>query len=147
MTGVLPWLVRCTRRACTTDFGPACAALVNQLQNIIFFNVPFFILLVPIAQQPGQAGGLGLLSLSFWDYPCSLLKSVTLCPAMVLPVCFKFSFVGSGDPRAIGLTFSLALHKCMCEYIYLFFSHLQSKFAICLNVQTCVISTTLLSSQ
>ncbi len=67
MKGVLPWLVLWTRRACTLDFCPALAALVSPVKNIIFLTVHFFTLLVPIAQQPGQAGVLGRLSLSETD--------------------------------------------------------------------------------
>ncbi len=63
MLGALPWLVRWTRRAGTIDLCPALTALFSQLQNIIHFTVHFFTLLVPIAQQPGQAGVLGRLSL------------------------------------------------------------------------------------
>jgi hypothetical protein len=44
-------------------FCPALAALVSPVQNIIFNTIHFFTLLVPIAQQPGQAGMLGRLSL------------------------------------------------------------------------------------
>jgi hypothetical protein len=50
---VLPWLVRWARRASTKDFCLALAALVSQLQNIIFLPLHFFTLLVPIIQQPG----------------------------------------------------------------------------------------------
>jgi hypothetical protein len=52
MKGVLPWLV----------CGAALAAPVSPVQNTIF-PVHFFTLLVPIAQQPGQAVVLGRLSL------------------------------------------------------------------------------------
>jgi hypothetical protein len=62
MKGVLPWLVRWARRAGTIDFCPAWAALVSPVQNIIFLPARFFTLLVPIAQQPGQAVVLGRLS-------------------------------------------------------------------------------------
>jgi hypothetical protein len=61
--GVPSWLVCWTRRAGTIDFYPALAALVSPVQNIIFLTIHFFTLLVPIAQQPGQAGVLGRLSL------------------------------------------------------------------------------------
>jgi hypothetical protein len=44
-------------------FFPALAALVSPVQNIIFLTVHLFTLLVPFAQQPGQAGVLGRLSL------------------------------------------------------------------------------------
>jgi hypothetical protein len=60
----LPWLVRWTRRAGTIDFCPALAALVSQVENIIFLITNF--LLVNIAHQPGQAGVLGCLSLCLW---------------------------------------------------------------------------------
>jgi hypothetical protein len=63
MIGVLPRLVRWTRRAGTLDFCPALAGLFSPVQNIMFLTVHFFTLLVPIAQQPGQAGVLGSLSL------------------------------------------------------------------------------------
>jgi hypothetical protein len=63
MQGVLPWLISWTCRASTRDLCPALAALVRPEQNIIFLPVLFFTLLVPIAQQPGQAGVLGRLSL------------------------------------------------------------------------------------
>jgi hypothetical protein len=39
MIGVLPWLVRWTRRAGTRDFYPALAALVSVVQNIIFLTI------------------------------------------------------------------------------------------------------------
>jgi len=41
MIGVLPWLVGWTRRAGTKDFCPALAALVSQIQNIIFHRTLF----------------------------------------------------------------------------------------------------------
>ncbi len=63
MIGFFPWLVCLTRRAGTIDFCPALAALVSPVQNIIFLTIHFFTLLVPIAQQPGQAVVLGRLSL------------------------------------------------------------------------------------
>jgi hypothetical protein len=63
MKGVLPWSVRWARRAGTIDFYFALAALVRPVQNIIFLGEHFFTLLVPIAQQPGQAVVLGRLSL------------------------------------------------------------------------------------
>jgi hypothetical protein len=66
MRGVLPWLVRWTRRAGTIDFCLALAALDSTVQNIIFLIVHFFALFVPIAQLPGQAGVLGRLSLCLW---------------------------------------------------------------------------------
>ncbi len=69
MKGVLPWLVRWTRRAGTKDFCPALAAIVSPAQNVIFLTVHFFTLLVPIAQQPGQAGVLGRLSLCLCIWP------------------------------------------------------------------------------
>jgi hypothetical protein len=59
MRGVLPWLVRWTRRASTVDFCLALAALISPVQSIILH---FFTFLVPIIQQPGQAGVLGRLS-------------------------------------------------------------------------------------
>jgi hypothetical protein len=40
------------------DFCPALAVLVSSVQNIIFLTAHFITLLVPIAQQPGQAGVL-----------------------------------------------------------------------------------------
>jgi hypothetical protein len=49
MKGVLPWLVRCARRAGTRDFFPALVALVG-----------------PIAQQAGQAVVPCRLSLNKW---------------------------------------------------------------------------------
>jgi hypothetical protein len=55
MKGVLPWLVRWTRRAGTIDFCHALAALVSPVQNIIFLTSTFY--------SPGQAGVLGRLSL------------------------------------------------------------------------------------
>ncbi len=62
MTGILPWLVRWTCRSGTIDFCTASASIVSMVQNIIFFTIHFFTLLVPIAQQPGQAGVLGRMS-------------------------------------------------------------------------------------
>ncbi len=66
MKQVLSWLVRWTRRASTKDFCPTLAALVNPGQNIIFLTAHFFTLLIPLAQQPEQAGVLGRLSLCLW---------------------------------------------------------------------------------
>jgi hypothetical protein len=60
LEGFLPWLVRWARRAGTIDFYPALAALLRQVQNIIFLTEHFYTILVPIAQQPGQAVVLGL---------------------------------------------------------------------------------------
>ncbi len=48
------------------DFCSALAALVGPEQNIIFLTAHFFTLLVPIAQQSGQAVALGRLSLCFY---------------------------------------------------------------------------------
>jgi len=59
--GFLTSLVRLARRAGTRDF---CPALACSSQPIIFLTVHFSTLLVPIAQQPGQAVVLGRLSLS-----------------------------------------------------------------------------------
>jgi hypothetical protein len=56
-------LVRWTRRASTRDFCSVLAALVSPVYNIIFLILHFSTLLVPITQQPGQAGVLGRLSL------------------------------------------------------------------------------------
>jgi hypothetical protein len=64
-------MVRWTRRAGTIDFCSALAALVSPVHNIIFLTVHFFTLLVPIAQQPGQAGVLGRLSLIMTVVYCS----------------------------------------------------------------------------
>jgi hypothetical protein len=61
MIGFLPWLVRLTCRADTIDF--VLPALVSTVQNIIFPHRTLFHFLVPIGQQPGQAGVLGRLSL------------------------------------------------------------------------------------
>jgi hypothetical protein len=61
----LGWFVG-LRRAGTIDFCPALAALVSPVKNIIFLPLLFFTLLVPIAQQPWQAGVLGRLSLCLW---------------------------------------------------------------------------------
>jgi hypothetical protein len=67
MIRVLPWLVRQARCASARDFCHALAALVvSPVQNIIFLTIHFSTLLVPIAQQPGQAGVLGRLSLFLW---------------------------------------------------------------------------------
>ncbi len=63
MKAFLPWLIRWTCRASTRDLCLVLASLVSPVQNIIFLPVLFFTLLVPIAQQPGQAGVLGRLSL------------------------------------------------------------------------------------
>jgi hypothetical protein len=76
MKGVLPWLLRLARRAGTRDF---CPALACSSQPIIFLTVHFSTLLVPIAQQPGQAVVLGRLSLS-------LGRSVNIV-ATVVPMC------------------------------------------------------------
>ncbi len=56
-----PWLV-CWDR--TIDFGPALAALAGPVQYIVFLTVHYFNSFVLIAQQAGQAGMLGHLSLS-----------------------------------------------------------------------------------
>ncbi len=64
---VLSWLVRRTRRACTRDFGPALAALISPVQNIIFLTVHFFTI-------NRQAGVLGRLSVCLWL--CDLTKTV-----------------------------------------------------------------------
>ncbi len=63
MKGVLYWLVCYTCRTGTIDFCLALAALVSPVQNIIFLTAHFSLYSVPIAQQPGQAGVLGHLSL------------------------------------------------------------------------------------
>ncbi len=47
-------------------FCPAWAAVISPVQNIIFISPHFFTMLVPFAQQPGQAGVLGRLSLCLW---------------------------------------------------------------------------------
>ncbi len=64
MKGVLTWLVHWAYRAGTRDFRSALAALVSPVQNICFLIVHYFNILVPIAQQAGQAVFLGRLSLS-----------------------------------------------------------------------------------
>jgi hypothetical protein len=61
MKGVLPCLVRWTRRAGAIDFCSAFAALVSPVQNIIFLTSHYFILCVLIAQQPGHCGQTGVL--------------------------------------------------------------------------------------
>ncbi len=63
MKGVLPWLVPWAGRSGTIDFCPALVDLVSPVQNIIYLTAHFFTLVVPIAQQPGQAVVLGRLSL------------------------------------------------------------------------------------
>jgi hypothetical protein len=50
----------------TIDFCPALAALISPVKKIIFLTEHFFTLLIPIAQQAGQAGVLGRLSLCLW---------------------------------------------------------------------------------
>jgi hypothetical protein len=65
--GFLPWLVRWTSRAGKIDFCPAFVVLVSPVRGIIFLTVHFFTLFVLIAQQPGQAGLLGRLSLAESD--------------------------------------------------------------------------------
>ncbi len=52
------------RRDGAIDFCHALAALVSLVEDIMFLITHF--LLVPIANQPGQAGVLGRLSLSLW---------------------------------------------------------------------------------
>jgi hypothetical protein len=62
-----PSLVGWLDSACRYNrFCHALAALVSPVQNI-FLAAHFFTLLVPTAQQPGQAGVLGRLSLCFWS--------------------------------------------------------------------------------
>ncbi len=56
-----------TRRACTLHFCPVLATLVSPVQNFIFLTGHFFTFLVPIAQQPWQAGVLCRLSLCETD--------------------------------------------------------------------------------
>jgi hypothetical protein len=56
-------MVRWARRDSTIHFCPALADLVSLVRNITFLTAHFFALLVPIAQQPGQAVVLGHLSL------------------------------------------------------------------------------------
>jgi hypothetical protein len=83
MIGVLhwlvPWLVPWTRRAGTVDFCPVLDALVSPVQNIIFRTGQFFTLLVPTAQQPGQAGVLGRLSLCFFCHCLGTHISFLMC--------------------------------------------------------------------
>jgi hypothetical protein len=67
MIGVLPWLVCWTRCVGTIDFCLGLGCSNQPHKNIIFRTVHFFTLLVPIAQQPEQAGVLGHLSLCLWD--------------------------------------------------------------------------------
>ncbi len=66
MEGALSWLVRWARRAGTRDFYQTLAALVTgqPSKNDFFLNVHYFMLCVPIAQQPGQAVVQGRLSLN-----------------------------------------------------------------------------------
>jgi hypothetical protein len=52
------------RRAGTSDFYPAWAALIRLVQNIFFLTARFFTLYVPFALQPGHAGVPGRLSLN-----------------------------------------------------------------------------------
>ncbi len=85
MKGVLSWLV-C--RASTRDFLSALAALVSQVQNIVFLAVHYLNSFFPIAQQAGQAVVLGRLSLSMclckrWLYRhecCTGVKSMRKSP-------------------------------------------------------------------
>ncbi len=75
MKEVLPWLV-------LGHFCPALSILVIPVPNIILLTANFFTDLVPIAQQPGQAGVLGRLSLCLWRG----LKSSVFCRLIfVLP--------------------------------------------------------------
>jgi hypothetical protein len=69
MKRVLPWLVSWTCRASTIVFCPALAALVSPVQISISLTAHFFTLSVPFAQQPGQAGLLGRLSLCLRSQP------------------------------------------------------------------------------
>jgi hypothetical protein len=52
------WLVCWTRRASTIDFCPALAALVSQLQNIIFFRTLFHFIIshLPATWADSRAG-------------------------------------------------------------------------------------------
>ncbi len=64
LKGVTFWLVRWNRRAGTKYFCSALAGLVSPVQNIIFLAIYLFTLLVLlIAQQPGQGAVLGRPSL------------------------------------------------------------------------------------
>jgi hypothetical protein len=62
-------LVRRTSRAGTKDFCPALAALVSQVQNIIFLTEHFFTFLVPMAHATWAGGRAGS--------PISVLLEVT----------------------------------------------------------------------
>jgi hypothetical protein len=90
MKRVLSWLVRWNRRASTVDICLAFDALISPVENIIFLTVHFFTFLVPIIQQPGQAGVLGRLSLCLLHTYESFLTSgqVTVeCLAGILCLC------------------------------------------------------------
>jgi hypothetical protein len=55
LKGDLPRLIRWSRRAGAREFYTALAALGSPVQNTFFFNVHYFNVCVPFAQQPGHA--------------------------------------------------------------------------------------------
>jgi hypothetical protein len=71
VSGVLPGLVRWAR-ASPRYFFSALAALVGSVQYICFLTVNYFSSFVPVAQQHGQTGMVGCLSVS-------LVKSAQSC--------------------------------------------------------------------
>jgi hypothetical protein len=57
MNGVLPWLVRWTRRAGTIDIFFCLGCSSQPSTKYYFLTAHFFTLLVPIALQPGYWAG------------------------------------------------------------------------------------------
>jgi hypothetical protein len=78
MKGVLPWLICWACRAGTRDFGPALAALVGPLQNIIFPRrtlIQFINPHRPASWAGCRAGSPVSYSMCLWKGP-SLIHSV-----------------------------------------------------------------------
>jgi hypothetical protein len=76
-------VVRWTRRVRTIDFCSALASLVGPVQNVISSPYTFSLLLDLIAQQPGQLGVLGRLSLCLWSY-VTTLSPIFKCNGILL---------------------------------------------------------------
>ncbi len=102
-----------TRRASSIDFGPALAALVSPaVRNIIFLTGHFFTFLVPIAQQPGQAGVLGRLSLCLWV--CFTIYCSKYQQAVILLVLKIYNYLKQYAMQAYSFIFPL-LKEIYCR--------------------------------
>jgi hypothetical protein len=127
-TWFLPWLVRWARRAGTIDFCPALAALLRQVQNIIFLAEHFYTILVPIAQQPGQAVVLGLC-VSGHSY-VRLSRTVCVLSSFKGESTVKFSW------RKLGKTVHKVTEADSC-WSMLRKSHLKNFTKVLAMVKTC----------